>query len=256
MITPIYLGTVLLEKNRWTADKTPSFKVSEWSPRIAAAGFDGLELWENHIAAAAPAEQIALRSVRPRVAIFNTYVTFDDAGAAGRERAARLITDVRPDAVKFNFGNETSLVSRYVDNLRAWRARLPTGCRLLCECHGHTVLETPARAAEILRPLDFPVDIIVHAFGIDENELSAWCSFFGRSLTHIHAAWNVPGEGFKQLDGDAARNRARLEVLRTAGFTGTITVEFTAGVAQPDENIDRLLATATSDLLFLRHALA
>ena len=47
MTTPhprIYLGTVLLERNRWTPDRIPTFKVSEWAASIRAAGFDGVIL--------------------------------------------------------------------------------------------------------------------------------------------------------------------------------------------------------------------
>ena len=44
----IYIGTILLEVNRWTAGKEPSYLVSEWVERFAEAGFDGMELWQFH----------------------------------------------------------------------------------------------------------------------------------------------------------------------------------------------------------------
>ncbi len=48
----ILFGTVLIEANRWTPAKQPSLKISEWAEAIAASGFTGLELGENHAAAA------------------------------------------------------------------------------------------------------------------------------------------------------------------------------------------------------------
>lgn len=40
----IFQGTVLLEANRWAKDRTPTYRVSEWLGRLAAAGVDGIEL--------------------------------------------------------------------------------------------------------------------------------------------------------------------------------------------------------------------
>jgi hypothetical protein len=56
---PVYLGTVLLEKNRWTPDKRPSFAVSDWAARIAAAGFDGSCTIEFTAGVARPPEDLA-----------------------------------------------------------------------------------------------------------------------------------------------------------------------------------------------------
>ena len=46
--------------------------------------------------------------------------------------------------------------------------------------------------------------------------------------------------------------RARLAILQAAGFAGTWTVEFTAGVARSPEDRHALLANAAGDLQFLR----
>ena len=47
----VLLGTVALEPNRWrTVDPSgsPVTRLSSWLDQVAAAGFDGLELWERH----------------------------------------------------------------------------------------------------------------------------------------------------------------------------------------------------------------
>ena len=54
----IYIGTILLELNRWGSPKTPTYRVSEWLDRFQEAGFDGMELWEYH-ATLCPSEELA-----------------------------------------------------------------------------------------------------------------------------------------------------------------------------------------------------
>src|SRR3954453_866342 len=78
----VLLGTVALEPNRWgqvDRARRATIDLAEWLPGIAAAGFDGVELWED------PLGDAVLASAVP-VAVFNTYVSFDDE--SGDARAA------------------------------------------------------------------------------------------------------------------------------------------------------------------------
>lgn len=254
----MFFATVLLEKNRWTPGKIPSFKVSEWAAAIRAAGFSGLELWENHVALADEPEQAALSRMPLPVTVFNSYCTFDDGGAAGRQLAADLARRFGASGVKFNLGGDLALTAQYQANLAAWLDVLPAGCRALGECHGGTVLEDPARAAQILRPFEGRVGIIVHAFaGEDDMPLRSWIEHCGPALAHVHAASaNTPGVGFLSLRQNEAVVRRRVAMLGQAGFDGTWTIEFTSGVNKPPESIARLLETAADDLQFLRETLA
>ncbi|MBM4143200.1 MAG: hypothetical protein FJ225_06375 [Lentisphaerae bacterium] len=248
----VCLATVLLEPNRWTPRKLPTFKVSEWAGPIRDAGFAALELWENHAALADETEQAALLRMPLPVAVFNSYCTFDDAGADGRRRAAGFVGRFGAGAVKFNLGGDPERTEEYVRNLRAWADDLPAGCRLLCECHGGTVLETPGRAARALAPLTGRVEIIVHAFAGERASLRQWLERFGAAVTHVHVAGRQ-GEGpMIRLSDMADEARARLAMLRAAGFAGTWTVEFTRGVALSPEDRHALLANAAADLAFLR----
>ena len=186
------------------------------------------------------------------VTVFNSYCTFDDDGAPGRQRAAALVREFGASGVKFNFGNDPARVADYVRNLRAWAAALPDGCRLLCECHGGTVLETPAQAARLLAPVADRVEIIVHAFAGERDTLQAWLDLFGPSVTHVHVAGRRGNWPMLRLCDMEEEARARLAMLRAAGFSGTWTVEFTGGVAQGVEDKHALLANAAADLAFLR----
>jgi sugar phosphate isomerase/epimerase len=249
---PVCFGTVLLEPNRWTPEKIPTFKVSEWTAAIRDAGFAGLELWENHAALADSEEQAALLRMSLPVTLFNSYCTFDDAGAEGRQRAADFVRRFGARGVKFNFGNDAVRTDEYIRNLRAWADALPADCRLLCECHGGTVLETPDQAALRLAPLAGRVEIIVHAFAGERDTLQQWLDLFGTAVTHVHVAGLRGKWPMIRLADMADEARERLALLQAVGFSGTWTLEFTGGVAQSPEDRHALLANAAGDLAFLR----
>lgn len=251
----ICLATVLLEKNRWSS-KEPSFALSEWLAPIADAGFDGLELWENHLLKADPAETDAVRAGPLPVKVLNTYCGFDDESAEARAQAATLARKVNAGAVKFNFGNKPELAQRYRDNLLAWREDLPKGCRLLCECHPYTILEEPDQAAAVLAPLLDEIEIIVHAFGGEDADLQKRIDLFGSRITHVHAAGGgMDGFRYSPL-GDSPRVPKRIAMLRDAGFAGSWSIEFTNGVASPGESVPALLEAAADDARALRKELA
>lgn len=252
----IYLSSVLLEKNRWRS-REPSFKVSDWSRRIADAGFDGIELWENHLLLADSAERDAVLAGPSPVAILNTYCGFDDAGAAARAASAGLARFLDVPGVKFNFGNEAAQIPAYLDNLLAWRDQLPAGCRLLCECHPGTVLEAADKAVAILAPVRGEVEIIVHAMGGGSDaSVQSWLDAFGPAVTHIHVAGSgIPGERYSALN-ELPHAPRRIEMLKGKGFSGTWSVEFCKGVAAPPEDMAELLAAATRDLDYLRKEIA
>jgi sugar phosphate isomerase/epimerase len=241
----IYLASVLLEKNRWDS-REPSFCVSDWSLRIDAAGYDGIELWENHVLLADGNEREAVLGGPAPVRVLNTYCSFDDEGADGRAASAELSRFLGVGAVKFNFGKDASRIQAYRDNLSQWRTELPAGCRLLCECHPGTVLEVPETAAELLRPVSGKVEVIVHALSEDPaRELLPWLNAFGGSVTHVHVVLK-----------DREHAIRRIAMLKDAGFSGTWTIEFCEGVNEPDETIEKLFTTAAADLDFLRTVLA
>ena len=252
---PIYIATVLLERNRWQAGKEPTFSVSEWGQRFQEAGFDGVELWENHAALATEDERRALAGMPCPVRIFNSYCSFDDEGAADRERAAGLAARFGVTGVKFNLGHDEEAIPAYRRNLAAWRDELPEGCRLLCECHGGTVLEEPERAKAVLEPFAGEVEIIVHAFGGEDDSIARWLATFGPAVTHVHAAASGSTERLARLAETRDLVDRRVRCLLDAGFAGTFSVEFTEGVGREPEAPDGLFANATDDLRVLKEAL-
>ncbi len=246
-----YIGTVCLERNRWGSRK-PSFQVSDWLPRFKADGFDGIELWENHFALADAEEQQRLIE-SSFVTVYNTYAGFSDADAEAREQAAQAVERLTAPAVKYNVGRERERLDEYRRNLLAWAERLPTSCRLLCECHPGTALEQPAEASAFFAQIDPKrFGIIVHVTG-DEVRTYPWFEALSSRVAHLHVQLRDPA-----ADPALPANQGRLEALfdgiRSHGFGGTATIEFTRGLG-PQEDIETLYANARTDFAWCRKRL-
>ncbi len=231
MKRPVYLATVCLERNRW-GSRQPSFRVSDWLPRITGAGFDGIELWENQYLLADATEQERLTG---QVAIFNTYVGFTDADP--RDHATAAIVRLQPVGVKYNLGADATRLDEYRRNLLAWAEQLPAACRLLCECHPGTVLESVDAARRFFADLNsVRFGVIAHVTGNCAG-LEDWLTTFGPRLQHVHVQTREPVTG--------------AEVLRKHGFTGSAAIEFTRGIGR-EEQIETLFRNACADLAWYR----
>lgn len=244
----IYLGTVLLEKNRWVkGERLPTLTVSEWCPRIAAAGFDGLELWQNHALLAGEEERERLRQAPLPVTIFNSYARCEHEALAERRQTAALTAFFGAEGVKFNFGRDSGRHEEYCANVRAWRQMLPPGVRFLCECHSGTTMQEPERAAatfDLLGPDGY--EVILHGFGGEDAAVERVFAQFGRRITHMHVRLPPPDDA-----GDRV-STARVALLRRLGFAGSFTIEFTEGVGDAGEDTETLFRHAECDLRRLR----
>lgn len=255
-MTDIFIGTILLEKNRWSQEKQPTYQVSEWLERFQADGFSGMELWENHAALAGADEVSRLANAAFPVAVFNSYCTFDAAGRENRERAAQLAKRLNAQAVKFNLGGQPEQQAEYVENAAAWRNILPDGIRLLCECHAGTIMQTPEKAQEIFAIWgDHQFQAIVHPFTTPHDELRRWFTCLGSRITHAHVQIRDQNGAMRGLGYNQALVTETLHIMREEGFQGSFTLEFTEGTRQPDENIAGLYAAALQDLQLLRSLL-
>ncbi|MCX7015919.1 MAG: sugar phosphate isomerase/epimerase [Candidatus Sumerlaeota bacterium] len=247
-----YIGTILLEPNRWATGKTPTYRVSEWIERFRAAGFDGMELWENHAALADAKERKAIVDSGFPAAVFNSYCNFGDEAEGEWRRAAELARELNAQGVKFNFGKDPARRDADLRNIRRFRDLLPENCRALCECHPGTLAETPAQAAALFDALGRErFEAIVHPFRPDTDELRDWLRRLGPRITHVHVQIRE-GAAFVRLDQQADLAQEGLRILREEGFAGSFTLEFTSGVRAPREDVERLFAGARRDLAFLR----
>lgn len=244
----VFLASVCLERNRWAEVNSPTIFVSEWFPRIEADGFDGIELWQYHYTAADSVEQEALLSRRLMLPIFNSYCGFEEGSGNERDVVRQAILQLKPRAVKFNFGANENMLREYEEVFCSWAESLPRELTFLCECHGGTVLETPQRAKRLLKR--FPkldIGVIVHGFSIGDSELQGWFDECGTAVRHIHISARRKG-----LFRTPKQVADRMALIRNFGFKGTFSIEFAEGAGQAGEQQETVYTNAKQDLQLLR----
>jgi sugar phosphate isomerase/epimerase len=261
---PIYLGTILLEPNRWPdrpettysrlrqvsgiVQGPPQVQASEWLTRAAADGFDGIELWENHALLCADAEFAQLCRPALPVTVYSSYSGLQDEDAPRRAVALAAVQALRAPGVKFNFGADSARRDEYLRNLRAWAGQLPPGVRMVCECHGGNLAETPEGAASLLGELADPrYQATVHLADRYMNRpLADWLRVLGPRVGHVHVG--------RVVEHGEAAVRAQLQSLRDHGFSGSFTIEFTTGIdwGKPQPSVETLYASAVADRQRLR----
>lgn len=254
----VLLGTVAIEPNRWRtvrADGAASVDLRDHLAAIARLPIDGIEVWERHVTDLPPAAFDEVVGGPVPVRVFNSYVDFDDPDDAARDRIADHVARSGARAVKFNVGNDPDAEADYLERLIRWLDRLPDHVAAICECHqGISIAEDPVVAARILTRAGPPerAQALVHTH--DSLELiAAKLDALDERITHVHV---------NHLDFTTMRHPPLAEVtehlgavvgaLRSAGFAGSWTLEFVAGLLTEDDHPDALLAQAAVDLPLLR----
>jgi len=247
---PIYLGTVLLENNRWgKGERVPSFRVSDWTQRFADDGFDGLELWENHALLADEEERERLRSGPCPVRIFNSYDVCEPETVENRRQIADLAVSLGAVGMKYNTGKEPDRHGIYVQELEAWRGMLPDGFQLLCECHRGSTLADVELANQTLNQLGREkYGMIIHGLDNEEETVRERFAAYGDRIVHIHGALSKSGLMSEQALCE------RLDLLAELGFQGSYTIEFTEGV-RDGLTMEELYRNALRDVNLLRRCL-
>jgi sugar phosphate isomerase/epimerase len=238
-----------MERNRWSS-KEPSFKVSDWIERYRADGFDGIELWENHYLRSDRVEQAKLAASTFPVNVYNSYAGFTDDTACARKTMADAIITLKAQAVKYNLGSDPGRMDEYRRNLLEWANKLPTGCRLLCECHQGSILETAEAAADFHKDMDpAKFGMIIHP-GPDRSDISAWFNKCGPRISHLHMQLRTP-----ETDPSTTAGRKMIDAcvanVKKHSFTGGLTIEFTRGIGKTEE-INTIYANACADMNYIR----
>ncbi|MEZ5246746.1 MAG: hypothetical protein R2707_16745 [Acidimicrobiales bacterium] len=249
----INLGTIVLEPNRWfgvTNDRWATTRISEWLDPIEAAGFDGIELWEAHFRDADEAERRAIVDHPLPVAVYNTYVSFDEDDDTERLAAAELILRTGAPKVKWNTGPERDDASldAYAARLERWAAALP-GIELVCECHDGSAMDDPAAAARVLSAGS---NALFHTHD-DVEVIRAKFDAYGDRITHVHV--NHLFTGSPALADIRDELVEKVSLVRDLGFDGTWTLEFVHGTGGDDDRPEPMFAHAVDDLAVLRDLL-
>ena len=249
------LASILLEPARWRPGRPPTLRVSEWSDRVAAAGFDGWELFENHYRKASQQEQAALAASALPVRVLNTYEAFTGSEPNSHQEALTTALRLGASGIKFNVGRERSSWPEEKKAIGAAVQRLGPATQLLCECHPGTSLETSDALRDFIAgPTGWPFGIIVHPFLITPEQILDWGLVAGPHLRHAHVQMRGPDgpNHFIALADDAPRARDCLAALAATGFAGSFSFEFAAPTGRADETPETLFAAARQDLDFLR----
>lgn len=261
-VTPgtVLLGSVALEPNRWaTVDPSggPCTDVAEWTRAIAAAGFDGLELWERHLPVDS-AEAATLLSGPLPVTVFNSYVSFDDADPSQRVSVAQRVARCGSGAVKYNVGADPALLDVAAERVRSWLDLLPPDTAILCECHeGTATADDPAAAAGFFDAIGEAdrVQAIVHTHE-SADELRARFDAYGDRITHVHVNYlDLSVLSAPPLAEQRADLTAKARLLDDLGFAGSWTIEFVHGLLTDHDEPGPLLDQAIADLAVLRDIL-
>ena len=249
----ILMGTIALEVNRW-GSRMPSYLVSEWIPKFRADGFDGIELWENHVLLSEGEAEKIKASGFP-VGVYNTYAGFSDSDEdkAARAKAAEMINFFGAGAVKYNVGNDYDLLEVYKENVLRFAESLHKDCTLMCECHDGTVFEDNLLFREVFNELcPEKFAIVMHPF-VHPMELELNFDNLCPRIAHIHSQLSKDGKRVR-LDRWPERVDACFKIMKKFGFAGGFTVEFTELTAEPGENIDDLYANAVLDYKYIKEA--
>lgn len=250
-LSRVFLSTVAVEPNRWSATRSSSIRVVDWIRRAVEDGFDGIELWENHYFEAAEDDHrliARLVSENGLSLIFNCYNDFSPPATAGVSRLEEVtaaIHHLRPGAVKFNVGKAPSLRLDYLQNLREWLTTLPASCQPLCECHPGTILERPRDAESFFAELADPrIGYIVHPLGIDGTTLDQWMDT-GR-VEHFHLqSREVPLR-------EHPHAAVRLPLVHRACPNASFSIEFAHATGRPGETPEVAYSAALDDALTVR----
>jgi sugar phosphate isomerase/epimerase len=253
----VLLGTVALDPNRWgtvTGIREATVPLSPWLDAVAAAGFGGLELWEPHLRDADGPESEAVLAHPLPVVVLNGYASFLDARHL--TALAGLVARTGASAVKANTGHDPADLRAEAAAAARWLDELPSGVRLLLECHeGTAVADDHEATARFLAAVGPPnrVQAVVHTHE-DPDRVAARFDAYGDRITHVHV---------NHLDHGTAPPLAavhdladRTALLRRLGFRGTWTIEFVHGLLTERDRPEVLVEQAAADLPVLRAALA
>jgi hypothetical protein len=249
----LLLGTIALEKERWNRASPPHLALAFWLPRIAATGFDGLELWERHFLEI-PGE---LPGATVPVVILNGYTTWGatEADELARARTLSAVQALHPRAVKFNFGPPSADAQAEIAAIQAWASLLPQPTQLLCECHPRTLAEDPHQAARLLDQLGTVAGCepgaIIHFSSGSLETLRHWLNHLGPRICHVHLAGRDHSGKLIALR-NVKDHPQRFRILQQHPVSLSYTIEFAAGSCHRAETPEITWQAVCGDVLTLR----
>tara|TARA_B100001250_G_scaffold110675_1_gene93407 strand:- start:561 stop:1403 length:843 start_codon:yes stop_codon:yes gene_type:complete len=271
----ILLNTILLDPNRWTADKIPYHPLEKLLPEIKKYGFNELELWQYHISRHSHSQILRLvdyiASLEMTCPVLGAYPALHLLGNKTEEsqRLELLIKFAcRLDVKVFKIfaGNIASenmnadQTQQAIKSLQSIASQLDNhGILLALETHANTLCDTPNNTIKVLESLGRSKNVGCCFQPYMENDTETAIEFFDKISPHaIHI--HLQNRKTKKKDccllseGDWINYNLLLPHLYKSKYKGDLSIEFTADMAtpdNPDSPIQSVLENAILDRNFI-----
>ena len=268
----ILLNSIALEPNRWTENQVPYFRLESLLEPIAGAGFDKVEIWQNHVATLSENEVHGLRDRAEELGVsfpvIGMYPAFHLAGDDRKkeiERFDEMLARARTldtGIIKLFAGSLSSQASsaeqwqRSVGFVKEILDRSErTDVSFTLELHGGTLADSPE---SLLRFMD---DVGSERVGVcwqpyDFADTEAALELYDRlrqRVRHLHLQGRS-GDKMQLLEeSDIDWERVLTHIL-AGGFDGIACIEFVRDciVDSPEKlQLDTVLLNAARDREFV-----
>ncbi len=271
----LLLNTILLEPNRWAADKTPHSPLVEQLPALQRAGFNQLELWQYHASSldARGLGQLSthLHTCQLEVVALGAYPFLHLDGPAGDEALVQLgrtvayaahlgatIFKIFPGRVGSEELNAAAR-ARSVNHLNHLARELAERSMVLTlETHANTLCDSLNSTLQLLDELGAHDNVGLCFQPYIEQDTDAAIALYDAlapHIRHVHLQNRLRSDGLCSLleSGDWLDYRRLLPHIRECGFDGPLCLEFTADMPTPETahiDLERVLDNAARDRHF------
>jgi sugar phosphate isomerase/epimerase len=230
------------QKHKWSSPLTIEQPLREILPAIAAAGCDGVEIWEPHLRFLDATElaEIArqLADLRLEVAMISPYFNFttsDETAAQSLADARRVLAQARQlggrairvftgktaskDATPAQWQRTTTSLQQLADE------SLADGIQWVAEIHAWNLMDTVESTQRLLAEVDRPnFGIIYHPSNLKPDYLGAIAQF-GPAIRHVHAT-NARDKQAGPLAEGELDYRQIIPQLKSCGYLGYLSIEW------------------------------
>ena len=272
----VILATIALEPDRWTSFKEPRMDLIELLPVVKQAGFDKLEVWQNHISLRPLAAIRAIKAKSDELGVafpyIGAYPVFTATGAEALEQE-RIQADILDKAEILGTRNLKIMlacglhggsatpeqIKQVADRFGRWyNAAKMRGIGMCVELHGGTVFD-PVEAGEhfmqVYPGLDFTICYQAYDFTNTDKALALADRFPGK-ISHVHLQAPQPENkgGMYALLKEGTLDYTRLlpHILRN-NPGATMTLEFVRHCIQNNKpfELQPVLESARKDAAFV-----
>ncbi|MHC4872328.1 MAG: sugar phosphate isomerase/epimerase family protein [Planctomycetota bacterium] len=272
----VILNTIAIEPNRFKRDATLASDIERVLPRIKAAGFDGLEVWQYHVSGKSDCELESLKESADRLSIelkvLGAYPKFHLVGEEGKAEAENIVklldTSVKLGIplIKFFFGSakadkltieEKKLTE---ESFKVWAAAAAEkNIRLCAELHGNTFFDPVDNGEKFMQDnpeIEFGVCYQPYNF-FDTNEAVLLADRFAGKIDHIHLQGRDNDMQSELLEESVIDYEALIHHLNKVAPNADLGIEFVkdCGAAPEEFDLEKVLNNASEDAEYVRSIL-